>query len=199
MDRGAVNTAARLAPSTPAGRLFLAVPLSDAIRAGLVDHLARALGSQPLPGRLVASENWHLTLRFLGETDAAAGRRLVQALRGAELGASFGVGFGGLGAFPRAARAQTLWLGVEAGFPELRALAEAVERAVAAAGFPRDERPFAAHLTLSRLRPPADVRAVIAAVPVFPQEMEVDRAVLYQSHLDRRGPTYAELEAFRLR
>lgn len=188
--------------STPlpfTGRLFLALPLSDAVRAALVERLTSALGGQPLPGRRVAPENWHLTLRFLGDTDAATGRRLVEALQANAFGPPFVVEFGGLGAFPRALRAQTLWLGVQSGVPELRALAAAVERAVTAAGFAPDDRPFAAHLTLSRLRPPADVRAVLAAVPATALALPVDRVLLFQSHLGRAGPTYVELAAFPLR
>lgn len=180
------------------GRLFFAVPLSDAVRAALLAHLAGSLGGQPLPGRRVAPENWHLTLRFLGDTDAATGRRLVDALRATALGPPFTVGFGGLGAFPRALRAQTLWLGVETGIAELRRLAAAVEGIAVGAGFARDDRPFAAHLTLCRLRPPVDVRPVLAAVPPFAPRLPVDRVLLFQSHLARAGPTYVELAAFPL-
>lgn len=186
-------------PPSFAGRLFLAVPLSDAVRAELVERLTNALGGQPLPGRRVAPENWHLTLRFLGDTDAATGRRLVEALQANALGPPFVVEFGGLGAFPRTLRAQTLWLGVRSGVPELRALAAAVERAVTAAGFAREDRPFAAHLTLSRLRPPADIRTVLASVPATALVLPVDRVLLFQSHLGRTGPTYVELAAFPLR
>lgn len=186
-------------PATFSGRLFLAVPLSDTVRAALAERLAGALGGQPLPGRRVAPENWHLTLRFLGDTDAATGRRLVETMREIALGPPFAMEFGGLGAFPRALRAQTLWLGVQSGIPELRALAAVVEQAVTAAGFARDDRPFAAHLTLSRLRPPADVRAVFAAVPATMLTLPVDHVLLVQSHLGRAGPTYVELAAFPLR
>ena len=180
------------------GRLFLGVALIDTVRAALVGHLAAALGRAALPGRRVAPENWHLTLRFLGDIDPRAGRRLTLALRAAAFGAPFSVGFAALGAFPRATRAQALWLGVDRGVAELRSLAAAVEQAVVAAGFPADSRPFAAHLTLSRLRPPEDVARVVAAVPSFAATMPVDRVTLYRSDLARDGPRYTVLEAFHL-
>ncbi len=189
---------ATVPPPSYSGRLFFAIPLSEPVRAALALHLSNALGGQPIPGRRVAPENWHLTLRFLGETDPARGARLVQALGDGELGPAFTIGFDTLGAFPRAQRAQALWLGVERGVPELRRLAAVVEQAVVRSGFAPDDRRFAAHLTLSRLRPPADVRAVIAAVPRFTLPLAVDRVVLFHSRLDRQGPTYSALAAFLL-
>jgi len=180
------------------GRLFLAVALDEAVRTALIDRLSQALDGRPLPGRPIAPENWHLTLRFLGETEAAAGRRLVQGLGTAPLGPPFSVGFTGLGAFPRAARAQVLWLGVGPGEDRLRALAAVVERAVVAAGFAPERRPFATHLTLSRLRPPLDMRAIVTAVPPFPARQSVDRVTLYRSHLGPAGPRYEVVETFGL-
>jgi len=43
-------------------RLFIAVPLTEQAR----DKIAAAL--PPLPGRRVPPQNWHFTLRFLGDT-----------------------------------------------------------------------------------------------------------------------------------
>lgn len=189
----------RLPRADVAGRLFLAVPLAEAMRTALRAHLARATGDRPLPGRRTEPDSWHLTLRFLGATDAVAGARLLDTLRHTALGPAFAIGFGGLGAFPRASRAQVLWIGVDAGVEPLRGLADAVERAVVAAGFPPESRRFSAHLTLSRLRPAHDVRPILAAAPTPPAVRQtVDAVVLYRSHLERDGPRYDALARFPL-
>jgi 2'-5' RNA ligase len=178
-------------------RLFTAVPLSEEARHGIVQRLNDALDHQ-LPGRAVRPENWHLTLRFLGEVDEVQRDRVAAALDEADLGAPFQVRWGGLGAFPRAVRATVLWIGLDRGTEEAALLAEAVESAVQAAGFPAEERPFRSHLTLSRIRPHQDVTPILQAVDAVGIDMPVDRVVLYESHLGRGGARYEELESFGL-
>jgi 2'-5' RNA ligase len=108
-------------------RLFLAVDLPDGARRALEDHLHGALGGRQLPGRAVAPRSWHLTLRFLGDTSPERRAAVVRALRDADPGPAFVLGFGGAGAFPRPARASVLWLGVQEGEAPLRDLAAAAE------------------------------------------------------------------------
>ena len=48
------------------GRLFVAVPLSDDVRAALAAHVLDFAGDRPLPGKPVPPPIWHLTMRFLG-------------------------------------------------------------------------------------------------------------------------------------
>ena len=178
-------------------RLFLAIPLTDEARHAIVHHLKSHL-SHPLPGRPVRPELWHLTLRFLGEVDEPGGDRIVREVDAVERGPRFSVRWGALGAFPRARRANVLWLGVEEGEAEAQRLAAVVEEAVEAAGFPPEDRPFRCHLTLSRIRPDQDVTPVLEAVPPLRVAMPVDRVVLYRSHLGPGGPRYEEVESFPL-
>ncbi|MDP8958625.1 MAG: RNA 2',3'-cyclic phosphodiesterase [Actinomycetota bacterium] len=180
------------------GRLFLGIPLSDEVRHGLVAHLQQALGERPLPGKPVVPQNWHLTLRFLGQVEVVAYEKLLAELDQAALGEPFTVRFAGLGAFPRPARATVLWLGVGEGEQELRWLAGEVAVSLERAGFTPEERPFAAHLTLSRIRPHQDVRPLLEAVPSFPLPLPVGRVVVFRSHLGGGPARYEELESFQL-
>jgi 2'-5' RNA ligase len=180
------------------GRLFIAVPLTDDVRAGLAAHLMDNASDRPLPGKPVPPANWHLTLRFLGKTDEVAYERVLAALSEADLGEPFSVGFGGLGAFPRPVRATVLWLAVEQGAERLRDLAAVAEGAARDAGFSPEERPFHPHMTLSRIRPHQDLRPLIEQVAPFPLMLPVDRLVIYRSHLGRGGARYEELESILL-
>lgn len=178
-------------------RLFLAVPLTEEARRAISQHLRQSL-EHPLPGRVVAPLNWHLTLRFLGEVEEARADRVVREVDAAARGPAFGVRWGALGAFPRPRRATVLWLGMDRGEEEMARLAQTVEEAVEAAGFDPEDRPFRSHMTLSRLRPEQDVTAVLADVPTLGLTMPVDRVVLFQSHLGRGGPGYEERQVFPL-
>ena len=180
-------------------RLFLGVELPGDARERLAAHLRDGLGGRALPGRAVAPASWHLTLRFLGGTPPARRAAVVAALRAADPGAAFTLGFGALGAFPRPARATVLWLGVEEGAERLGGLAAAAEAAARAAGFPAEERPFSAHLTLSRIRPAQDVRPLLERVPAFRERIRVDAVVLFRSHLGPAGARYEAVERFPLR
>jgi 2'-5' RNA ligase len=175
-------------------RLFLGIPVDDATRAGLGEWL----GPARLPGRPVAPANWHLTLRFLGDTPAEQEARLTAALAAAELGARFTLEFGGLGAFPRPQRAAVLWLGVGEGDRELRRVAAAVEEAVRAVGFPADRKAFSPHLTLARIQPPRDISGLVAASAPSGARMDVTEAVLFRSHLGGGPPRYERVASFRL-
>ena len=178
------------------GRLFVAVPLEDEAR----HALAFRLGEGPaMPGSTVPPANWHLTLRFLGDVEQVAYDRMLEALDRLNLGPAFPIAFGGLGAFPRPSRAAVLWVAVDDGAEPLSALAAEVEAALDGAGVPPDDRPFSPHLTLSRIRPPQNVRPLVEAMPSLGVRQLVNRVVVYRSHLGgRRHARYEELERFPL-
>lgn len=188
-----------MAQSTDAvRRIFLAVDLADEVRHGLAAHLAEAVGDGGLPGSTPHPASWHITLRFLGKTDQLGYERVLSRLDAAELGSAFEVGFAGLGAFPNPGRATVLWLGVGNGSDPLIDLAGTVEEAAVDAGFMPEERPFHPHLTLSRIRPPQDVRGLVDAVPAFPLRQTVRQVTVFESHLGRGPAIYVPLETLEL-
>jgi len=181
---------ARGAPETGrAERLFLAVTIPSEVRDAIRDALPRSL-----PGRPVRPEHWHLTLRFLGDSDAARRASLSELLEQAaalgRLGQDFTVRFAGLGAFPTPERARVLWLGASEGASECEALAARVEEIVRAAGFPAERRAFSAHLTLSRLDPPRGVQALVARAVSVATPLAVRAVTLVRSELTPAGPRY---------
>jgi 2'-5' RNA ligase len=177
-------------------RVFVAIPLDSETRDLLAQRIRAAV--PVMPGRPVPPENWHLTLRFLGEIDEVALDRLNAALDEAPLGPRFPVRWGALGAFPRASRAGVLWIGMEGDGGDLHRLADRVDAALAVAGHPLEDRPFRPHLTISRMRPQVDVRSVVAAALPAGVAMEVDRVAVFQSRLGRGGASYRVVEEHRL-
>ncbi|HEY7563598.1 MAG TPA: RNA 2',3'-cyclic phosphodiesterase [Acidimicrobiia bacterium] len=176
-------------------RLFLAVPLPEDVRFTLAQHL----GPKALPGKPVPPMNWHLTLRFLGWTEPVTEEKLTAGLDQADLGRTFEIELGEMGAFPKPARATVLWLGLARGIEDLSALNLVCEEACQAVGLTPEDRPFSAHLTLSRIRPNQDVRPLIEAYQAAPFRWSAGELVLFESRLRRSGPVYTAVEHFPFR
>jgi 2'-5' RNA ligase len=180
-----------------AGRLFVGVPLTEAARRAIEQHLRTSM-PDGVPGRAVPAANWHLTLRFLGATRGDQLAAIVRHLRAAELGPAFEAGFGGLGAFSRPRSARVLWIGLTGGVERMRALAGMAEDAARAAGFAPEEKSFKPHLTLTRIQPPRDVMRAIAGVPPLDLRMPVREVVVFRSHLGGGPARYEAVERFAL-
>lgn len=148
--------------------------------------------------RWTRPENVHLTLKFLGDVRVESLGALGDALREVcERHAPFEAGLAGLGAFPSTRRARILWASVGAGARELRFLAADVETALAPLEFEREDRAYAPHLTVGRVRgrPASFELPPIVLDPVF----RVESIDLVKSTLTESGPVYEVVEAFALK
>jgi 2'-5' RNA ligase len=109
-----------------------------------------------VPGaKWVDPGNFHLTLRFIGETGEDIAADIDDALSRLRI-RRFTLQIAGTGVFGGGDRPRSLWVGVER-TSELVALRDKVEQALFRAGLPPEPRKFAPHVTLARLRnPPLD-------------------------------------------
>ena len=176
--------------------MFVAVPVADAARQA-IRALLGVVAADPAAvaaGRLrwAVSDHLHLTMRFLGATAPARVADVTAAASAAAAAcAPFEVRIGGAGAFPSMARPRVVWLGVAVGVPELACLSASLSDELAARGWPPEDRPFRAHLTLGRADgvPGAGrvVEALGAAAATLDAAWTVDRLVVYES-VQGRGP-----------
>ena len=160
-------------------RLFVAVWPPDE----LVETLS-GLPRKNRPGiKWVEPENWHVTLRFLGDADpdevSAALDEVELAPMTARYGPAIDVLFDRVIAVPVAG---------------LDGLAAAVAAATANLGTDPPRARFSGHLTVARLRPHARIPNVIGAL--VSAEHEVTRFELIESRLRPGGPEYEVLEVW---
>ncbi|HEU4327433.1 MAG TPA: RNA 2',3'-cyclic phosphodiesterase [Roseiflexaceae bacterium] len=185
-------------------RLFVAIELPEEVKAALVAAQEPLRRGDP-PVKWVAAGAMHLTLLFLGETDPgrlpAVGAAMREALADVP---ALQLRLGAAGAFPNMRRPSTLWVDVSGDLAALEQAQTALAAALETLGFPREQRPFRAHLTLGRVRREANpaeqarLGTALAALPSPPQlSWQADRVVLFQSELLREGPRYTALEAVR--
>src|SRR5712692_4162274 len=127
-------------------RLFVGIEFPPELKLGL------SLLETAIPGaRWVDAGNLHLTLRFIGEIAEDLAADIDEAL--ARLKARpFTLQLAGTGVFG-GNKPHTLWVGVERD-PGLVTLRDKIEQALIRTGLEPEQRRFAPHVTLARLRDP---------------------------------------------
>lgn len=179
-------------------RLFIGIPVPElpAMRNAMAEFAELGGPMKPTNPR-----QWHVTLKFLGDTSVELAPALTEAIRQAAADvAALEVRLLGVGAFPHSQRPSVVWAGLE---PKtaLQQMARAVESHCAALPFPEERRPFHPHLTLAyvRGRPPEALRPWMSSYAQADfGSFVVDRLQLIRSVLTPRGPVYTAVAESRL-
>jgi 2'-5' RNA ligase len=165
-------------------RLFVAVwPPED-----VLDQVA-ALPRPDVAGlRWTTREQWHVTLRFLGQVDDAG--EVVRALARLAVRPAEAVAGPGVGRFGR----RVLHVPVAG----LDSVAAAAVAATAGIGRPPDDRPFAGHLTLARAvgRARPDLTPLVGTA--VDGRWTADEVCLVASRLSPSGASYEVVDRFPL-
>lgn len=178
-------------------RAFVAIALPESVCAAL-RQLGAQLAESGADVKWVEAGHLHLTLRFLDEITQAQ-RQVVETLLGDLTGrhAPFAMGLDAVGAFPSTGAPRVVWVGMSEGRARLVQLADELEQGLRARGWPAEERPFSAHVTLGRVRSPRRREQLIerlrSAAWRPPPAWQVDAVRLYESVLGSAGPTYTIL------
>lgn len=168
-------------------RLFAAIDLPETVK----DQLAGLC--QGVPGaRWVSREQMHLTLRFIGDVDNQRFEAIRQGLERVQA-APFEMALRGVGQFPPRGAARVLWAGVPVS-PALMALQQQVASTLLDLGLEPEDRPFAPHITLARLKsPPVPLligRYLNQYAAFHTPPIPVQAFALYSSLLRPEGPVY---------
>jgi len=188
-------------------RIFVALDIDDAIRQRIQRFMEGVSGFAP-DARWVRPESLHVTLKFIGEKPIETVEEIKRALSSIRAG-SIEITFRGYGFFPTAKAARVFWVGIESG-PQLSSLAESVDEATFALGIPREDHPFAPHLTLARGggrsgapgrrkddAPNKNFQRLQQKLAALPTPdfgtMAAHEFFLYQSQLSRGGSRYTKI------
>ena len=152
-----------------------------------------------LPGaRWIDVENYHLTLRFIGDVEGHVADEIANALDRIRR-PSFSLTLSGVGAFG-SRKPHAIWAGVTAS-PDLNALQAEIERICQRLGLPSDPRKFVPHVTLARLKNASDgdvARYLSARGNFATMPFKVTRFVLMSSRDSVGGGPYIIEEAWPL-
>ncbi|KAB7742252.1 RNA 2',3'-cyclic phosphodiesterase [Parvibaculum sedimenti] len=166
-------------------RLFTALEIPDEIAERLV-RLQRGIEG----ARWIEQEDFHITLRFIGDIPEDVADDVDAAL--AEIPFTpFELELEGVGAFG-GTKPHAVWAGVKMTEP-LKLLQQRHESAIRRAGPPPETRNYTPHVTLARLRgrEADEVYRYIEANNLFASpRFEVTRAVLFSSRASTGGGPY---------
>jgi 2'-5' RNA ligase len=183
-------------------RAFLAIELPDALRPGLA-QVQGELKRSHADVRWVQVGNIHLTLKFFGnvpedEIDALA----LAARQAAAESAPLQLQATGVGAFPSPLSPRVVWLGLGGDVLPLTQLFYRLEKAFTTLGYLPEGRAFNPHLTLGRVKSPANrerlARLLEKLPPVDWPPFEVKELTLFQSVLSPQGSKYTALKVIPL-
>ncbi|MGB5216908.1 MAG: RNA 2',3'-cyclic phosphodiesterase [Smithella sp.] len=184
-------------------RAFLAIePPEDILQK--ISRLQEKLRRE-ISGRLswTRPQGQHLTLKFFGDISkedinnisAAVQKRTVAEQK-------LNLKVEKLGVFPDVRRPRVLWCGITGDVEKLINLQKKLDGDFAALGFPAEERPYRAHLTLARIKDWRDLMGTNEALVKYGTftagEFIADKLFLFQSNLSPQGAVYTKLAEFTL-
>ena len=151
----------------------------------------------------VEENNFHLTLKFLGNTYTSLIDQIIEVLETAALNVPpFEMNIQNPGIFGSRYDPRVIWLGIE-NSPQLVDLANKVLDGLDKAGFPRDRQNFVPHLTIGRIKYIRDKKHLRNTIEKYHgkplQKVIIKEFYLYESILTREGPVYKVIKKFILR
>ena len=187
-------------------RTFIAIEIPEEIRNSLA-QIQSHLKYSGADVKWVAPANIHLTLKFLGEIDEKKCEAVKSALDIiAKDTHAFEISLKDIGAFPKIDHPRVIWAGLDKGAKESTELAGKIDEALSKIGFAKESRPFAAHLTLGRVRSGKNKEALKAKIDSLqgPEASgqgaeNISSVILFHSKLTPTGSIYTKLHETKLR
>ncbi|MDR1160575.1 MAG: RNA 2',3'-cyclic phosphodiesterase [Syntrophomonadaceae bacterium] len=183
-------------------RVFIAIPIENVLKDNIA-KITKNIMNTSVKIKWVEYENYHLTLKFLGDVSVSQTEKVMKNLKNVSQNCPpYEMILQNLGFFPNNKKPKVVWMGIKEGIPRIRRHSELVDNAVAPLGFEKERRPVF-HLTLGRIRSDITDGEYIARVEELGKNMEpvklnVDRFDLMESRLTSKGPIYTILEEYKM-
>lgn len=183
-------------------RAFIAikiVPNTEVLK--LLQHLKDRFPNDSI--NWVDTNNFHLTLRFIGNTTREQLHELVDKLE--DLFSDkpkFEIILNGAGYFKSKNQPRVVFTHLKES-EDLLQLVQEIEESVVVCGFDGEQKTFRPHLTLGRIKSVQNRNRFISIIDEMPmieyQKVDVEEIILFQSILKQTGPEYRPIKIFELK
>ncbi len=182
-------------------RCFVAIELPDSIQQVLTE-IQSVLREEIENASWTRFDNFHLTLKFIGEVESKKIERIDAILQQTLLSYKpFSIEIGGIGTFPNMSRPRVVWIGLKHGDGNVRKLANLINRDLVKVGITQESR-YHPHLTLARLRRQVNLESKIEIFKQFEKVdgtgLSVKLIALIKSDLQHSGAVYTPLQHYKL-
>ena len=179
-------------------RIFIALELSGDFLENLLEKIEPLKIKYPYL-RWIPVSNFHITLAFLGETDAGLLPDIFNAVKNAAETPSIHAGAGKLFTLPRGRSPNVLAMGFNEGSAEITSLAKSTMNNLRKFNIFIEERSFIPHITLARKgRAGPEINKQDFINISFPVHGEFNQVAVFESKLSSHGADYIALEEFTL-
>jgi 2'-5' RNA ligase len=184
----------------PTIRVFIALPTPSDIRREITSIQAQLIKSGA-EVKWDTPEKFHITLKFLGDTEPALISSIARELQNS-IGSfpSFDLSYFSLGGFPNVTRPRVVWVGTQEN-EHIVHLQEHVERVCTSFGFAKEDRPFHAHITLGRVKGSRNLdrlTAKLKSITFLPLPARCTGIHMMRSELKPTGSVYTLLNSIPL-
>jgi 2''-5'' RNA ligase len=183
-------------------RTFIALEINAETRDAIMDDVAE-LKHDFRRIKWVGPESLHVTLKFLGDVGEKDLNDIFSAVD--EVAARHGpfvVDVETVGVFPNWRAPRVVWAGCGEGKDEIVSLQKNIESNLAELGYEPEKRHFNPHITLGRIKLPADGCGLFDAARGMLDTnygfMDVDAVTVFMSEMKRSGPVYTPMHHARL-
>ena len=180
-------------------RTFIAIDIPVSQK---VPEIINELKKIQIDAKIVETENMHLTLKFLGDTDENLIDEIEKIIKDAILNMQpFEIILKNLGVFPNEKYMKVAWIGVENAEP-LKKFAETIDTKLKDLGFEKEKRPFSVHLTIARIKSAKNKEKLIDLIDKYQnielQKIKINNIILKKSILTPKGPIYTNLKQIKV-
>lgn len=171
-------------------RLFIAIDFNE-----LKGYFAELQKQLPQNAKLSLVKSFHLTLKFLGDVEQNNADEIINNLKKIKFN-TFSIELNSIGIFPTENYIRVVWVGLK---PEDKVMELQKRIDESLKNLFKNEKDFKAHITLARVRYPADKKSFvdgIKKIKVESKKIEIKDFRLVKSTLTPQGPVYEDLETF---
>lgn len=176
-------------------RCFIAIVLDEQLKRQLC-RIQTAIRSSDIDAKWPSAQNFHLTLKFLGNISEQT-IPCIKAVLSETIAnkAPFNISFDRLGVFPNARYPKVIWIGPEKTSPELVTLQRDIDSRLNRCHPFVKEKKFSPHITLSRIRNRInpDILKKALEIETGSISIPVNQIHLIKSRLYSSGAVHASL------